>query len=55
MTLTTSDTPVPPGSEAPCELPAAAVEWQPGRRFVLRAAGLPVESVHGLRCPGTRR
>ncbi|WP_432087839.1 lantibiotic dehydratase [Streptomyces sp. bgisy095] len=29
--------------------------WEPGRRFVLRAAGLPVETVHGLRCPGTRR
>ncbi|WP_432054917.1 lantibiotic dehydratase [Streptomyces sp. bgisy022] len=32
-----------------------APHWEPGRRFVLRAAGLPVESVHGLRCPGTRR
>ncbi|MGW0034574.1 lantibiotic dehydratase [Streptomyces sp. NPDC003314] len=29
--------------------------WEPGRRFVLRAAGLPVETVHGLRCPATRR
>jgi hypothetical protein len=29
--------------------------WEPGRRFMLRAAGLPVETVHGLRCPGTRR
>ncbi|GAB2445600.1 hypothetical protein GCM10027162_47390 [Streptomyces incanus] len=29
--------------------------WELGRRFVLRAAGLPVETVHGLRCPGTRR
>ncbi|MFG2330884.1 lantibiotic dehydratase [Streptomyces sp. NPDC048604] len=34
------------GSEAP---------WEPGRRFVLRAAGLPIETVHGLRCPGARR
>ncbi|MGJ7417196.1 lantibiotic dehydratase [Streptomyces cinereoruber] len=29
--------------------------WEPGRRFVLRTAGLPVETVHGLRCPATRR
>ncbi|MBD0708870.1 MULTISPECIES: lantibiotic dehydratase [unclassified Streptomyces] len=28
--------------------------WEVGRRFLLRAAGLPVESVHGLRCPRTR-
>ncbi|WP_432061227.1 lantibiotic dehydratase [Streptomyces sp. S1] len=32
-----------------------AAAWEPGRRFVLRAAGLPVETVHGLRCPATRR
>ncbi|MZE50714.1 lantibiotic dehydratase [Streptomyces sp. SID5770] len=32
-----------------------APAWEPGRRFVLRAAGLPVETVHGLRCPATRR
>ncbi|MFB8774903.1 lantibiotic dehydratase [Streptomyces broussonetiae] len=29
--------------------------WQPGRRFLLRVAGLPVESVHGLRCPDSVR
>ncbi|MFB7369533.1 lantibiotic dehydratase [Streptomyces sp. NPDC056222] len=28
--------------------------WEPGRRFVLRAAGLPIETVTGLRCPDTR-
>ncbi|WP_327121937.1 lantibiotic dehydratase family protein [Streptomyces sp. NBC_01341] len=44
MTLLTSDT-TPPGT----------TRWEPGRRFVLRAAGLPVEAVHGLRCPRTRR
>ncbi|MFE8938334.1 lantibiotic dehydratase [Streptomyces sp. NPDC007872] len=33
----------------------AEARWEPGRRFVLRVAGLPVETVHGLRCPGTRR
>ncbi|MFJ5879435.1 lantibiotic dehydratase [Streptomyces sp. NPDC093088] len=32
-----------------------APAWEPGRRFVLRTAGLPVETVHGLRCPATRR
>ncbi|MFC9588890.1 lantibiotic dehydratase [Streptomyces sp. NPDC056944] len=30
------------------------VTWEVGRRFLLRAAGLPVETVHGLRCPRTR-
>ncbi|MFB6622999.1 lantibiotic dehydratase [Streptomyces sp. NPDC056374] len=30
------------------------VSWEVGRRFLLRAAGLPVETVHGLRCPRTR-
>ncbi|MFI8003495.1 lantibiotic dehydratase [Streptomyces sp. NPDC086010] len=44
MTLLTSDTPA-----------AGTTRWEPGRRFVLRAAGLPVETVHGLRCPRTRR
>ncbi|WP_077801258.1 lantibiotic dehydratase [Streptomyces sp. JHA26] len=29
--------------------------WQPGRRFLLRVAGLPVETVRGLRCPDTAR
>ncbi|MFE4659908.1 lantibiotic dehydratase [Streptomyces hydrogenans] len=27
--------------------------WEVGRRFLLRAAGLPVETVRGLRCPHT--
>ncbi len=44
MTLMTSDT-----------APRDTTRWEPGRRFVLRAAGLPVETVHGLRCPATRR
>ncbi|MER8232670.1 lantibiotic dehydratase [Streptomyces sp. NPDC094049] len=30
------------------------VTWEVGRRFLLRAAGLPVETVRGLRCPLTR-
>ncbi|WP_079127214.1 lantibiotic dehydratase [Streptomyces sp. TP-A0874] len=29
--------------------------WKPGRRFMLRVAGLPAESIHGLRCPDSRR
>ncbi|WP_328884101.1 lantibiotic dehydratase [Streptomyces sp. NBC_00299] len=29
--------------------------WQPGHRFLLRVAGLPVESVRALRCPDTAR
>ncbi|MYW13180.1 lantibiotic dehydratase [Streptomyces sp. SID2563] len=42
MTLLTSDTtPRPPDV------------WEPGHRFLLRAAGLPLETVRGLRCPGT--
>ncbi|MFB7937662.1 lantibiotic dehydratase [Streptomyces sp. NPDC056049] len=28
--------------------------WEVGRRFLLRAAGLPVETVRGLRCPRAR-
>ncbi|MFF4244799.1 lantibiotic dehydratase [Streptomyces sp. NPDC001822] len=44
MTLMTSDTTSP-----------GTARWEPGRRFVLRAAGLPVEAVRGLRCPRTRR
>lgn len=35
--------------------PESGTRWEPGRRFVLRVAGLPIETVHGLRCPGTRR
>ncbi|MEU8762898.1 lantibiotic dehydratase [Streptomyces sp. NPDC048659] len=32
----------------------AGTSWELGRRFLLRAAGLPVAAVHGLRCPLTR-
>ncbi|MFH8766344.1 lantibiotic dehydratase [Streptomyces althioticus] len=28
-------------------------DWQPGRRFVLRVAALPLDSIRGLRCPDT--
>lgn len=30
-------------------------KWRPGRRFLLRVAGLPVETVGALRCPRTAR
>ncbi|MFG2895827.1 lantibiotic dehydratase [Streptomyces zaomyceticus] len=43
MTLPTTETP-----------PRRPATWEVGRRFLLRAAGLPVETVHGLRCPRTR-
>ncbi|MBD9735822.1 lantibiotic dehydratase, partial [Streptomyces sp. H28] len=44
------------GAAAPTAAPGpAGTRWEPGRRFVLRAAGLPIETVHGLRCPRTRR
>ncbi|MFE6282169.1 lantibiotic dehydratase [Streptomyces sp. NPDC057877] len=33
----------------------ATTIWQPGRRFLLRVAGLPVETLRGLRCPDTVR
>ncbi|MGW4704562.1 hypothetical protein [Streptomyces sp. NPDC004285] len=39
------------GLRADAEEPVA---WEVGRRFLLRAAGLPVETAHGLRCPRTR-
>ncbi|MFD8204814.1 lantibiotic dehydratase [Streptomyces sp. NPDC059695] len=39
------------GTRAEGEEPVA---WEVGRRFLLRAAGLPVETAHGLRCPRTR-
>ncbi|PZT75509.1 lantibiotic dehydratase [Streptomyces sp. AC1-42W] len=42
MTLLTSDT-----------TPRAPDVWEPGHRFLLRAAGLPLETVRGLRCPDT--
>lgn len=29
--------------------------WQPGRRFLLRVAGLPIDTVRDLRCPDTAR
>ncbi|MFF6996713.1 lantibiotic dehydratase [Streptomyces sp. NPDC008313] len=36
----------------PATAPARPAEgWEVGRRFLLRAAGLPVETVRGLRCP----
>ncbi|MFF9628043.1 lantibiotic dehydratase [Streptomyces fradiae] len=44
-----------PAAGPPAAGPPHAAGWEPGRRFVLRAAGLPVEAVHGLRCPGARR
>lgn len=40
-----------PTTDTACPRPAT---WEVGRRFLLRAAGLPVEAVHGLRCPRTR-
>ncbi|GHF99237.1 lantibiotic dehydratase [Streptomyces zaomyceticus] len=43
MTLPTTGTPL-----------RRTATWEVGRRFLLRAAGLPVETVHGLRCPRTR-
>lgn len=43
MTLPTTETPR-----------RRSATWEVGRRFLLRAAGLPVETVHGLRCPRTR-
>ncbi|MFJ2555774.1 MULTISPECIES: lantibiotic dehydratase [unclassified Streptomyces] len=33
----------------------ARTTWEPGRRFMLRVAGLPVESVRALRCADSRR
>jgi hypothetical protein len=49
-------TPIESGARTAHPEPAApGAHWDLGRRFVLRAAGLPVETVHGLRCPGTRR
>ncbi|WP_030421822.1 lantibiotic dehydratase [Streptomyces sp. SCSIO 75703] len=42
---------------APADTPARAddARWEVGRRFLLRAAGLPVEAVHPLRRPRARR
>ncbi|MFI8089811.1 lantibiotic dehydratase [Streptomyces sp. NPDC086080] len=64
----TPDTPAATPADAPAEVSAVApaatpadttstdgTHWEPGRRFMLRAAGLPVETVHGLRCPRTSR
>ncbi|WP_435842013.1 lantibiotic dehydratase [Streptomyces hirsutus] len=48
-------TPIESGAPDTLPEPATDAHWELGRRFVLRAAGLPVETVHGLRCPGTRR
>lgn len=33
--------------------PQRATVWEPGRRFLLRVAGLPLETVRGLRCVRT--
>ncbi|MER5280753.1 lantibiotic dehydratase [Streptomyces sp. NPDC002809] len=33
--------------------PQRPAVWEPGRRFLLRAAGLPLRTVHGLRCART--
>ncbi|MFJ6568525.1 lantibiotic dehydratase [Streptomyces sp. NPDC091292] len=30
-------------------------DWRPGRRFMLRVAGLPIETVHALRCEDSGR
>ncbi|MEV6120193.1 lantibiotic dehydratase [Streptomyces sp. NPDC052077] len=40
---------------APVPATESGTHWEPGRRFLLRAAGLPIETVRGLRCPATRR
>ncbi|MFD4370281.1 lantibiotic dehydratase [Streptomyces sp. NPDC058486] len=46
--MTPTDTP----TEAMSTTPARPADgWEVGRRFLLRAAGLPVETVRGLRCP----
>ncbi|MFB7575214.1 lantibiotic dehydratase [Streptomyces sp. NPDC056165] len=52
----TTDTGSDTGSDTDAgTAPEPGTHWEPSRRFVLRAAGLPIETVHGLRCPGTRR
>lgn len=33
----------------------STTSWQPGRRFLLRVAGLPIETVRDLRCPDSVR
>ncbi|MEU5363928.1 lantibiotic dehydratase [Streptomyces sp. NPDC005925] len=33
----------------------STTDWQPGRRFLLRVAGLPIDTVRDLRCPDTAR
>lgn len=43
--------PIPPPASAP--LPPSSQPFH--RRFMLRVAGLPMESVHRLRCPDSRR
>ncbi|MGW2052474.1 lantibiotic dehydratase [Streptomyces sp. NPDC001840] len=40
---------------APEGAPTGETDWRPGRRFMLRVAGLPVESVHALRCADSSR
>ncbi|MEU9337682.1 lantibiotic dehydratase [Streptomyces sp. NPDC048290] len=49
MTSTPSPSANAPGNQTP----TPETHWQPGRRFLLRVAGLPIESVRALRCPAT--
>lgn len=56
--LTAPTDPAPTDSAPTGPAPAAQgpePAWAFGRAFVLRAAGLPVAAVRGLRCSGTRR
>ncbi|MFD7526693.1 lantibiotic dehydratase [Streptomyces sp. NPDC059849] len=46
-------TPDHPATAAPAPAPAPAAVTRP--RFMLRVAGLPLDSVRGLRCPDSRR
>lgn len=53
---TSADAPAGPPAGPPARAASTdRTHWEPGRRFMLRAAGLPVETVHGLRCPRTSR
>ncbi|MFG2111908.1 lantibiotic dehydratase [Streptomyces sp. NPDC048718] len=55
MTSTTSGVPDPQDHPAgPDRASAGGSRWEPGARFVLRAAGLPIETAQALRCPDTR-
>ncbi|MFF2850670.1 lantibiotic dehydratase [Streptomyces sp. NPDC058001] len=46
---TVTITPVPQDARV------ARTDWRPGRRFMLRVAGLPIETVHALRCEDSGR